>query len=100
MLLRGERPMVTLRFTVLLLVVLTNTNVAGAAGKRGSEQRTVDCAITRQNCLAICPTWHPNGAPCVGQCEVAFIHCINAPDAAGRTLRGRSKVQVAPQLEQ
>ena len=88
--------MAILRFTVLLLVVLTSANAAGAAGKRGSEQRTIDCSVARQNCLALCPTWHPNGQPCIGQCEVAFISCLHGPDAAGRLQRGGTTVPVGP----
>src|SRR5688500_20369929 len=76
------------RILLALGISLATAYHAEAAGKRGSQQRTVDCAVSQLDCRNRCPPWPaPDWPLCLTQCDIAYTLCLAEPDAEGsRTL--------------
>ena len=96
----GLTALVTAVVTVTQLMALVVGHEAYALAPRGTEQRNVDCTVARLNCTNACPPyWTTQGQSCIGLCEVAFVQCLNQPDAAGsRSPALRPDRSIAPTL--
>jgi hypothetical protein len=80
----GLTALLTAVVTITQLMALVVGHEAYALAPRGTEQRNVDCTVARLNCTNACPPyWTTQGQSCIGLCDVAFVQCLNQPDAAG-----------------
>ena len=88
-----------IKAALLLSIGFIAAHGASAAGKRGSEQRTVDCTVSQLNCKNRCPPWPATDWQlCLALCDLAYSLCLAAPDPDSRTVRQRPNLQVAPRM--